>query len=66
MVNRNISPTLVNRDDSRLFGTRDEDALFAGMTLILAKAAAAHLQAHEPERAALCVAEAQRCLARLT
>ena len=39
------------------------EALHAGLTVILADAAASHLRVGDLERATLCVAEAERCLA---
>ena len=39
------------------------DALHAGLTVILADAAASHIRVGDLERATLCVAEAERCLA---
>lgn len=38
------------------------EALHAGLTVILADAAASHLRSGDVERATLCVAEAERCL----
>ena len=38
------------------------EALHAGLTLILADAAASHMKSGDLERATLCVAEAERCL----
>ena len=38
------------------------EALHAGLTVILADAAASHLRFGDVERATLCVAEAERCL----
>lgn len=69
-----MSPILESAESGKPFECRTPglplesnkgDAVYAGMTLILAQAAAAHLKAQETERAALCVAEAQRCLAHL-
>ena len=40
----------------------ESEALHAGLTLILADAAAAHMRSGDLERATLCVAEAERCL----
>ncbi len=41
------------------------EALHAGLAVILADVAAAHLNSGDVERATLCVAEAERCLAYL-
>ena len=38
------------------------EALHAGLTIILADAAASHIRSGDVERATLCVAEAERCL----
>ncbi len=46
-------------------GPATDEALRAGLTLILADAAKSHLQAGDLEKASLCVAEAERCLTTL-
>ena len=51
--------------DSRPREWPEGEALHAGLTLILADAAATHLESGDFERAALCVAEAERCLSYL-
>ena len=65
MGDSNMSFILDPAEQTKPFGTTQGDAVYAGMALILADAATAHLRAHEPERAAVCVAKAQRCLAQL-
>ena len=44
----------------------DDEALPAGLSLILADAARSHLQAGDLDKAALCLQEAERCLTYLS
>ena len=48
-----------NRSQERL----GDDALRTGLSIILADAARSHLEAGNLDKATLCVAEAERCLA---
>ena len=48
--------------DSRPREWPEGEALHAAWTLILADVAAMHMESGDVERAALCVAEAERCL----
>lgn len=48
-----------------LQGPATDEALRAGLTLILADAARSHLQAGNLDKASLCVEEAERCLTTL-
>ena len=65
MVIQEMSPILELLERTRSPEDPNVDALHAGLTLILAEAAAENLRAGEPERAARCVEEAERCLAYL-
>ena len=53
-------------DGSRPPGRPCDEALRAGLTLILADAARSHLEAGDLDKATLCLEEAQRCLASLS
>lgn len=65
MVIRSKHKRTVKANGNGHQGPAPDEALRAGLTLILADAARSHLQAGDLDNASLCVEEAERCLTTL-